>query len=621
MKIKYYPFTILMVLLSYSLSAQMINGLDTLYGHEWINPDQTYLKVPISENGFYKITYESLSAQGWPVNSISASDYQIFHQGERVLLYNSNENSTPLQAGDYLMFYGHKNKGQLDKHLFRNAEEEQLNPSYSLYSDTASYYLTYEAGTSAPFFMTITNDLNELPPEEPFVWQTKELVHSEHFMKEYYRVSGATLYYSHYGIGEGYGSRSINDLLADGSTEQSYTIGLENAFTGGPVPILETRYAAALFNHIQRLSANETELRIDTFYNWGMMNVTQELPTNVLNDGEVRLLWEGSGGDKDEVSIGFIKVKYPASPNANNLSTYEAIVPSNGERQYLEISNFGASTAFVYDMTNGWRIPASVSGQQISISLPASTEDRVIRIISGENDLISAPIETANLDIPNTNQAEYIILTSNLLRSNGDPVQQYADYRSSIAGGSYQTAIVNVEELYDQFSYGVSLHPLGIRNFMAWQRKVNPNFKYLFIIGKGREYIDTRSNTEIEAALGNTLFVPSFGYPASDNLLLSDIDKPTPLVSTGRLPAINAAEVALYLGKIESLEAQINAGQSIEERAWMKNVIHLGGGSNPSEQLTIKNNLLGIGQEIEEGKFGAKITSFYKLALTLFKPL
>lgn len=592
----------------------MMNGLDTLYGNEWIVANQNYLRIPISEDGVYAIRYEDLQAQNWPVNSIAATDFQLFHQGELVTLYNSNESEVALSNGDFLLFYGNKNTGEVDKHLFRDADQMQLNPEYSLFSDTAAYFLTYQSSsTNQSFFTTIDNDLTNLPNAEPFVWKNAQLTHSDHFMKEYYRISGATLYYSHFGIGEGYGSRSINELLGDGSTTQTYVLDLPNAYVGGPQPILETRYVGALFNHIQQLSINETELRVDTFYNWGLMNLSENLPADVLIEGEARVQWDGLAGLKDEVSVGFLKIKYPVEPNASNTTAFEGIVSANGQRQYLEINNFNASSAIVYDMTNAWRIPVDIEDGVLRVVLPAaSTEDRQIRVITSENNVEPVSLSPANLTIPNTNGAQYIILTNSLLRSDGDPVQAYADYRSSISGGSYTTSVVNVDDLFNQFGYGINQHPLGVRNFVAWQRKINPDFKYLFIVGKGREYIDLRSETDLEEAYGSTFFVPSFGYPASDNLLVSDIDKPTPLVSIGRLPAINASEVSLYLNKISSLEAQTDAEQTIEARAWMKNVIHLGGGSSPSEQQTIKNNLQGIGSELEKGMFGAQITSFYK---------
>lgn len=593
------------------LSAQMPNGLDTLYGHEWINADQEYLQIQVSADGFYRINAQDIIAAGWPANSIAATNYSLIHQGQTVYLYNSNEDDSPLGTDDYLVFYGQKNRGALDRHLFRDEAQSQLNPEYSLISDTATYYLTYsDTGHS---FSHHTNDLTDVPLAEPYVLQEEALVHSNHFVKEYYRYSSSTLYYSHMGIGEGYGSRSINQLLADGATTQDYTLPLNNAYTTGPAAVLESRYVAALGNHLQQLSVNEELLRSDTFSNWRMMNVMQTLPNSVLTEEEARLHWEGFGGEKDEVSVGYCKITYPAIANANGQSIYQARLTNNGEQQYIEIADFDGSAAHVFDLNNGTHTYVSdITAGQLNVVLPVVSEDRHLMIVAAQANMSTANLLAVNLELPQTNNADYIILTHSDLRTGNDAVQAYADYRASFAGGMYQTAVVNIDELYDQFAYGVFLHPLAIRNFVAWQRKTNPNFKYLFIVGKGREYIHIRSSAQVEEALGNSLFIPSFGYPASDNLLVSDILKPTPLVSIGRLPAISAAEVNLYLGKVQALESQINNPQTIADRAWMKNIIHLGGGSTPSEQASIRTALANMADEAAGGKFGAQTTSFYK---------
>ena len=55
--------------------------------------------------------------------------------------------------------------------------------------------------------------------------------------------------------------------------------------------------------------------------------------------------------------------------------------------------------------------------------------------------------------------------------------------------------------------------------------------------------------------------------------------------------------------------------QTIDGRSWMKNVLHLGGGGNASEQQSIRNNLERMGDEIQQGRFGGRVTGFYKTSL------
>ena len=595
-----------------SASAQIVNGLDTLYGNEWIEPGNSYLRLEVAADGFYRINYADLQAQGWPVSSINSENYQLFHHGEQLPLHSTADAATPLGSGDALIFYGEQNRGELDQYLYRDPDAQQLNPRYSLYTDQGVYYLTWSEG-AGQLYNTVDNNLNDLPAAEPYVWRQTEEVFTEDFAKEYYRFSGATLYYSHYSVGEGYGSRSISELLSNGSTTQEVEVSLPQASSAGPPATLRTRYVAPLFEHQQQLSANDVVLRIDSFYNWEMQNVEMDLPLSVLQESELRLRWEGLAGPKDEVSVGFVQVDYPAQTDAAGASSYDCRVSSNGSRQYLELVNFASSTPIVYDLANQQRIPVVTDAGTLRLGLPPAAVDRDLRIIESEADLPSPIINQANLTLPELGDANYIILTHSLLRSGDDAVQAYADYRASPTGGSYRTAIVNIDHLFDQFAYGVQQHPIAIRNFVAWQKRINPEFEFLFIIGKGREYVDLRSPEELDEALGNTLFVPAFGFPGSDNLLASRPDKPTPIVNIGRLSAINPAEVSLYLTKIRGVESVVaTSPQTIADRSWVKNVLHLGGGGNASEQQSIRNNLEFMANTVETGIFGADVTGIYK---------
>src|SRR6185295_17556960 len=67
--------------------------------------------------------------------------------------------------------------------------------------------------------------------------------------------------------------------------------------------------------------------------------------------------------------------------------------------------------------------------------------------------------------------ANYLIITNKILRrpagGYNDAVQAYAAFRASSAGGSYDTLIATVDQLYDQFNYG-EVSPLAIYSFMKF---------------------------------------------------------------------------------------------------------------------------------------------------------
>ncbi len=51
-----------------------------------------------------------------------------------------------------------------------------------------------------------------------------------------------------------------------------------------------------------------------------------------------------------------------------------------------------------------------------------------------------------------------------------NPVEDYKTYRSSPAGGSHNAKIYLVDELVDQFGFGIKKNPQALRNFIRWAR-------------------------------------------------------------------------------------------------------------------------------------------------------
>src|ERR1700761_937960 len=86
--------------------------------------------------------------------------------------------------------------------------------------------------------------------------------------------------------------------------------------------------------------------------------------------------------------------------------------------------------------------------------------------------------------------------------------------------------------------------------------------------------------------------VPTFGWPASDNLLASNDLNPVPATPIGRLSAITQAEVAAYLSKIKEYEAaQQNNTQTIANKAWMKTIVHVTGADEPNLNASLSADL------------------------------
>lgn len=136
--------SILLIFLLFAANAvfaQMQFQGQALYGNEWIRSNQTYLKFKITEDGVYKISYQDLHQAGFPLGAVEINRLHLICLAQDVKLIRSTEGL--MGTDDYLLFYGKKNRAELDAPLFADPTV-LMNPEYSMHNDTASYYLTWD---------------------------------------------------------------------------------------------------------------------------------------------------------------------------------------------------------------------------------------------------------------------------------------------------------------------------------------------------------------------------------------------------------------------------------------------------------------------------------------------
>jgi hypothetical protein len=152
--------------------------------------------------------------------------------------------------------------------------------------------------------------------------------------------------------------------------------------------------------------------------------------------------------------------------------------------------------------------------------------------------------------------------------------------------------VYDIDELVDQFAYGIKQHPLSIKNFLRYARNTFPAApKFVFMIGKAVTYDEYRMNQSSLYADRLNL-VPTFGWPASDNLLASNDLNPVPATPIGRLSAVTQDEVAVYLSKIKEYETvQENTTQTVANKAWMKNMVHVIGADDLGLNTVLTNDM------------------------------
>lgn len=589
------------------------------FNNEWIKYDQTYYKIKVGKAGVYRLPKTVLDAAG--VGNVSVEFFELWKNGQKVPVYPS-VNSGTLPAGGYLEFWGEPNDGKADKPLYRDPRFQHTDAN-SLIWDTAVYFLSVNTTQTGFFYLDLGNDVasNTLAPE-PFFMHKASNFFKRQINPGYAVVVGEYLYSSSYDKGEFWSSAIISPSAA--LSPPAFT----NLYvdSSGPSSIVRFGASGNVLNtrHI-RVRLNNTQL-IDTVMDYfNDVHTSVTVPTSMIYSNSAAFQFQNTSTvATDRMVVSYYELEYPRKFNFGNQTNFKFKLPGKTEGYYLEITNFnsGGIPPVLYDLSFGQRIVANTSvAGKLRFAIPAFDNEHEFVLVSQHTSNITqvSSMETKNFVPFNNaaNQGDYLIISNKRLftGTNGnDPVLDYKNYRESDAGGNYQAIVVDIDELVDQFAFGINKHPLSIKNFLRYARNRFPAPpKFAFIIGRGmayNEYYNNRNN----AVSNNLNLVPTFGNPASDNLLSSD-DGANPIAVTpiGRLSVVSAKEIEDYTEKIKEYElAQQTAALTIDGRGWMKNIVHVTGSSDPYLGTVLCNYMSVYRSIIQDTIFGGKVTTFCK---------
>ena len=593
------------------------------YNNEWINYNNTYFKFNVGADGLYRISQATLNSLG--LGSTAAENFQLWRNGQEVTLYTSVL-SGPLGASDYIEFWGQMNDGKPDKELYRDPNY-QLNDHWSLQTDTAAYFLTVNSSTPNKRYTPTANNVagNTLPVEPYFMYTLGNYFKDKLNNGFSVLVLDAYVYSSAYDKGEGWTSPDIA-----GSSTYAPSHNNLYVYSGGPTPTFSINAAGNAVNQrMFKVNINGTEVLEQTMDFYNDIKAQTTFPLSLLNSGTTTVgIMNECSQVNDRMVVAQYEIKYPRQFNFDNQKNFSFELQANINGNYLEITNFnyGTTAPVLYDVTNNNRYTADISDPtKCKFALLPSAVDRKFILVNEEASNIKAITSFQTKNFINyglaANQGDYIIISNPLLyngAAGSNPVDDYRAYRTSAPGGAYNAKIYDINQLIDQFAFGIKKHPSSVKNFLQYAyNNYSSTPKSVFLIGKGVNYASYRfaensPDPVVQTDLERLNLVPTFGNPASDNLLTCYNGNNIPTIPVGRLSAINADEVALYLKKVKDYElAQAFTSCLASDKAWMKNVVHVIGASEPL--LTILKLLMdkykGI---ISDTLFGGNVNSFYK---------
>ncbi|TAF34121.1 MAG: hypothetical protein EAZ57_03995 [Cytophagales bacterium] len=611
------------------LSLQLAQAQDR-FGNGWVDYAKRYYKMQATEEGIYRITYAELAQVGFPVDAvINPNRYQMYWRGQEIAISVVGQADGSFDSLDYIEFYGVPNDGKfLDRQQYEFPDEQQNVDHRPNYSFPNYYFLTYsntpaELGKRIAFF----KDTNyAAAPLETYHFE-KALFSSANafaFGPLYNPIDpaeeqrGARL--SSWDHGEGYTGDEISDLRG----LQQYPLPIKNALR---LPKLKAKLEVSVVGRRRTshpvlfwngfVPADVTSPATDSvvFLNTRIAKIDFEADSTTgfpVGDGNYIFCAFPRRDNpfvRNSVSLNYIKYTYAQALNMRNegFKVFN-LDTASANKSYLPIQAVpaGARMWDVTDYNQIIEIGASFDGTLMRVVVPNTRKSRKVIVDAEPRSVSKLERVVFPKVLPET--FDYIIITDAQLRKPSseysDPVQAYANYRASAIGGRYKPVVMNVQDLYNLFSYGEP-HPLALRRFIDFIWNNNGAPKGVFLVGKG-----TSTFYQTSLLTPDAVHVPTFGYPSSDYQLIANMglkpEKNIPSIPIGRLPARTPEEVANYFNKVKEHETTDLTAN------WRKNILFLSGGLKEFELRQFRSHIENYDRIVKGQYFGANTTLLSK---------
>jgi hypothetical protein len=603
----------ILVILSILLFAHVQIAHAQTFGNEWIDYQKQYWKFPVVADGLYRLNYTDLLNGGFPVSGSNPQNIRIFGRGAEIPIVINGEADGSFDPGDNIEFIARRNDAWLDS-LVYDDPSHLANPGYSLFNDTAWYFIT--AGTTPGLRMGFSNANNfeDFSPL-PFCTFRSELEFHTEYLVGSQDANGISL--PIYETAEGW----FDTRFPKGGSHEKF-VPTPFSYNAPGTPDAKVRCISASASmavgfpnhHLQVGWGDPLNITYDTtYYGYQLNNLTFSIAAQQLANSTriVHRSVDDLGVAADFHAVSYISIDYPRTFDFSTSNyTRFSIAPDNSlSHARLTMNTQAGSRLFARYNTQITEIELTWNGAQYEALVPTNSSSAIeLILVSVLNSLTSiSPVTTSGYFTPyyQSNLSNgFLIVTHPMLIP---AAQNYGAWRNTNESSSL---VANVEELYMQYAYGIEKHPLAIRRFCDHLLNVwNEPPQHLFLIGKSIHDAGvngvTGSRNNPDKYSRN--LVPTWGYPGSDAVFTSGLAGTVhqQAIPTGRLAANNGSQVLEYLNKVIEHETQ-------PPDLWQKNVMHFGGGSIQFEQNMFRNFLNGYKAIAQDTSMGAQVYSFFK---------
>jgi len=466
-----------------------------------------WIKLSVTEDGIYKITYDDLVQYGFNPASIDPRNIKIFGNGGGMLpeynlvqnyddlienpIYVAGESDGHFDLNDYILFYGQSPvKWQFDS--LRKAFTHQIN----YYSDETCYFLTVDSSPGKR--IQTQNSSTQTPTQiitsfDDYIYHEKDSINLIHSGREWYGeyIDNTNSFSTNYNIlNINLSSRTV--LRTSFVARNTVNSKLEVITNGNIDTITATAIPAGQPNADYAKAAEDT------------LNFT---PSGSNINISINLSTPGSVG-----WLNFIELNFERYLTFSGQPLFFRNIQSKGAGNFSEfkISNIN-SACVVWDITNPFDIKQqqfSVNGNELGYIVPTDSLKQFV--VFDESTFLSPKFEgkILNQNLHGLSSADFIIITHPDFITEANRLATI-----HLENDNLSSIIVTPQEIYNEFSSGTQ-DIAAIRNFLRMffdRADSSTNHpKYLLLFGDASYDYKNRFAT-------NTNYVPSY---ESDNSLI-----------------------------------------------------------------------------------------------------
>ncbi|MBI5375019.1 MAG: PKD domain-containing protein [Candidatus Schekmanbacteria bacterium] len=515
------------------------------------------LKIEIKDEGIYRITYSDILAAGIDPSAINPANMRLMNNGVETAIIVNGEGDGIFDDGDEILFYAAPYR---DIFTEKNAYFVEFSDSPGKRIEAINYE-PVSGGLDEPFYYS------ELRFEKNNVYEMLFPFGEEK---------------DHWFWGRIYAPK--NQSLG--------TITIPNPYTGASQPDTEMRFylqgrtsTEVDPDHHTQIFVNDTLANDSTwdgdipYVQEAIISTTLLSATDFNNSVSVNTVGD-TGSLVDSIALDYFTVKYPREFVALEGMLKFDIKSESTAVKKIAVSDFRYGNILLLEVTdpeNPVSITHAESGSEGNYNLEFEKEiSGTLSFISADSDAVKSPLSVVKYeqmgDLSSVEtEADYVVIAPKEFE---EAITPLIDDREA---GGLKSKFVDVEEIYNQFSYG-RFTPVAIKDFLktAYQSwKLKP--EYVLIVGDAnidyKDYFNTGKKNDVPTYPANT----PFGEAVTDNWFVCvDGDDPVPDINIGRIPASSVGEVQSVVNKIKAYEANT-------DHSWWKKVVFVADDSQEFE--------------------------------------